>query len=281
MNDWSKMSWWMVLSFCSNLALAAPPPLPIAGDLTDPAGQPLNETVNLTFSLSESASGDPVLWTETLSKVPVVQGRFAVLLGAKQALEKTEGHPIDFTLKKYITVKIERMEQPAYTLTPPLIYSPALGAWQAKHADEANNSSKLETHGWKDIKDIEGAIYSELNKLKKELNNTKKQLEDTKQQFNTKISTVQTALNTFQNKSSERLNQLDNFVSTEKAAINVAFFGGQYGKDCPNGWTNQGTIAWIHLNNEPKTVFYAQGAGLTGSPGWSWTHIYLCRRNGY
>ena len=282
MNPLNKTSFWIVLSFCwASLALAAPPPLPLAGDLTDQSGQPLNETVMLTFSLSNSAN-DNELWSEVHDDVSVVQGRFAVLLGVKKDLLNSDGSAMDFTQKKYIKVQITRKDQQEpYTLTPPLEYIPTLGAWQAKYADEAKNASKLESKGWKDIEGIERSFHSELEKLKEELDNTKKQLEDTKQQFNSNLSAVQTSLNTFQTNSLVRLNQLDDFVSAEKAAIKVTFVGGQYGNDCPNGWTNQGEILLIHKNGEAKTLFYAQGAGLIGSPGWSWTHTYLCRRNGY
>jgi len=154
--------------------MASPPPLPIAGDLTDQEGNPLNETVTLTFLLTESETSDQVLWTEQHDNVTVKQGRFAVLLGARRDLLKNDGSAINFTQKKYIKVEIERAGQPPYTLTPPLIYMPTLGSWQAVHADkakqaiQADNAAKLEGHEWKDIEKIKETIYSEMKKLREE-----------------------------------------------------------------------------------------------------------------
>lgn len=158
MNDWRKACWWTVLSFWASLALAAPPPLPLAGDLTDQSGQPLNETVTLTFSLSDSANGNE-LWSEVHDDVSVVQGRFAVLLGAKKDLLNSDGTAMDFTQKKYIKVQVTRKDQQEpYTLTPPLDYIPTLGAWQAKHAVQADNAAKLDGHGWNEIQTIKHDI---------------------------------------------------------------------------------------------------------------------------
>ena len=169
-----KVYLWILLSLCSalvwpTLAQTSPPPLPVAGDLTDQQGNPLNQTVTLTFSITESETSDQVLWTEQHDNVTVKQGRFAVLLGARRDLMKNDGSPIDFTQKKYIKVSIKRDGKDSYALTPPLIYMPTLGSWQSVHADkakyadkaeladkakQADNAGKLEGHGWDEIINI-------------------------------------------------------------------------------------------------------------------------------
>ena len=145
-----KVYLWILLSLCSalvwpTLAQASPPPLPVAGDLTDQQGNPLNETVTLTFSITESETSNQVLWTEQHDNVTVKQGRFAVLLGTRKDLLKDGGSPIDFTQKKYIKVaiKLDGKEEP-YTLSPPLIYMPTLGSWQAVYADKAKYADRAE-----------------------------------------------------------------------------------------------------------------------------------------
>ena len=171
--NWSIWITCFLFFLWTGLTIASPPPLPIAGDLTDQQGNPLNETVTLTFSLTESETSDQVLWSEKHDNVTVKQGRFAVLLGSRKDLLKDDGSPIDFTQKKYIKVSIKRDGKDSYALTPPLIYMPTLGAWQsvhadkAKHAVQADNAAKLESH---QLKDIEAIIDLKLDKLRQDLN---------------------------------------------------------------------------------------------------------------
>ena len=174
--NWSIWITCFLFFLWTGLAIASPPPLPIAGDLTDQEGKPLNETVTLTFYLTESETSDQVLWSEKHDNVTVKQGRFAVLLGSRRDLLDDES-PIDFTQKKYIKVEVEIKrdgKEESYSLTPPLLYMPALGAWQsvhadrAKHAVQADNTAKLEGHEWNDIEKIKETIYSEIKKLREE-----------------------------------------------------------------------------------------------------------------
>ena len=177
--NWSIWITCFLFFLWTGLAIASPPPLPIAGDLTDQEGKPLNETVTLTFYLTESETSDQVLWSEKHDNVTVKQGRFAVLLGEKKDLLKDDESPIDFTQKKYIKVEIKRDGKESYTLSPPLIYMPTLGSWQsvhadkAKHAVQADNAAKLDGHGWDEVIKINNLTHStnsELQQLKATIN---------------------------------------------------------------------------------------------------------------
>jgi uncharacterized repeat protein (TIGR02543 family) len=72
----------LVTLLVAALATAAPAVVSHQGFLTDAAGQPLNGTAALSFSVFAAASGGAALWTETRAAVPVVDGVYSVELGA-------------------------------------------------------------------------------------------------------------------------------------------------------------------------------------------------------
>jgi hypothetical protein len=57
------------------------PMISYQGKLTDNAGEPLNATVSIQFSIYSQSSGGTTLWTETQSSISVSSGIFNVLLG--------------------------------------------------------------------------------------------------------------------------------------------------------------------------------------------------------
>ncbi len=59
------------------------------GYLTDDVGNPLNETVAITFSIYGDAAGTTLLWTETHPSVTVTGGVFHVILGSVSAFPDT------------------------------------------------------------------------------------------------------------------------------------------------------------------------------------------------
>jgi hypothetical protein len=66
--------------------LNSPTPIPTIisyqGYLTDLGGNPINDTLEMTFSIYNVASGGTSLWSETHTSVIVTDGQFGVLLGS-------------------------------------------------------------------------------------------------------------------------------------------------------------------------------------------------------
>jgi len=62
-----------------------------SGTLKDHLGQPLSETVGVTFALYKDPEGGSPLWLETQNLTPDAQGHYSVLLGAT----RNEGLPLD------------------------------------------------------------------------------------------------------------------------------------------------------------------------------------------
>jgi hypothetical protein len=74
-----------------------PPPVPIQipeminyqGYLTDSDGNPINGTLEMTFSIYDTAEGGSPVWTETHPSVTVTDGLFNVLLGSVNVVNAT------------------------------------------------------------------------------------------------------------------------------------------------------------------------------------------------
>lgn len=78
----------LAVSLLSTAALAAGIQVPYQGRL-DKAGHPQNGAFDLQFSLYDASAGGNLLWTDTFSAVPVVNGAFSVKLGAGGTLDST------------------------------------------------------------------------------------------------------------------------------------------------------------------------------------------------
>jgi hypothetical protein len=70
---------------------AVPRTMSYQGYLTNASGEPLNVTVDITFTLYATVSGGPALWMETHGSVVVSNGTFVVRLGSQTPL----GLPFD------------------------------------------------------------------------------------------------------------------------------------------------------------------------------------------
>ena len=84
-----RSSWAAALALMAVLVLApqagfatVPQTINYQGSLTDPAGAPIDGTVDMTFSLYSDSGGVAQLWTETQTGVAVTDGVFSVTLGA-------------------------------------------------------------------------------------------------------------------------------------------------------------------------------------------------------
>lgn len=258
-----------LLTFLGSIASAAPPPLPISGDLIDQSGQPLNGTVTLAFSLLDSENGNE-LWSEVHDNVSVLQGRFAVLLGSKKDLLKNDGSTMDFTQKKYIKVQVTRKDQKeSYTLTPPLEYIPTLGAWQAetakkaehanesKHANEAENTTTFDGHKWNEIETTLKAINEDFDR---KINEIKVQVQE-----------LEAAKNLFAN---QYVSDLANIRQENIARVPSAIYAFAYSEEggCPPGWADVGAAGFIHDGR-----YITVGDNVRGT-GWYWTHPRLCKK---
>src|SRR5210317_1837889 len=83
-----RSSWTILLNSAIILILisatamsAVPPYMNYQGRLTDDAGNPLDTTVNVTFTVYDDSTGGTPLWSEIHPSVTVTDGLFSVLLG--------------------------------------------------------------------------------------------------------------------------------------------------------------------------------------------------------
>ncbi|MFH2055995.1 MAG: hypothetical protein ABIJ61_08565 [bacterium] len=84
MNVWQRtLAVGILCLSLSMLALGATPELVnYQARLTEPDGEPINDTISLVFSIYSAATGGDLLWQESHSNVPVIDGLFEVILGA-------------------------------------------------------------------------------------------------------------------------------------------------------------------------------------------------------
>ncbi|MCH9032635.1 MAG: hypothetical protein IIB00_10315, partial [candidate division Zixibacteria bacterium] len=68
---------------------SAPQLVNYQGLLTDGAGDPLDTTVNITFTIYDDPSAGSAIWTEIQTSVAVVAGQFNILLGSVTTLVDT------------------------------------------------------------------------------------------------------------------------------------------------------------------------------------------------
>jgi hypothetical protein len=86
------------------------PPVPLVinyqGYLTDADGNPVNDTLEMTFSIYDTAEGGEPVWTETQPAVTVTEGIFNVLLGSVNPIS---AGPL--TGESYLGVKVGSDEE--------------------------------------------------------------------------------------------------------------------------------------------------------------------------
>jgi hypothetical protein len=134
----------VALIFLTNLCLADIPKLiNYQGMLTDDAGNPLTDTVRITFKIyNDSLSASPInkKWEETHSDVSVIDGLFNVMLGGVSSLN------LDFSEDYWLDITVEGEHQPERLRFVSVGY-----AYRAKVADSATVATSTQTGGgWVD-----------------------------------------------------------------------------------------------------------------------------------
>lgn len=75
-----------VIALCLGLSLAAfaasPQMVNYQARLTEPDGEPITDTLDIVFTIYDAASLGTMLWQESHSSVPIIDGLFEVILGA-------------------------------------------------------------------------------------------------------------------------------------------------------------------------------------------------------
>lgn len=76
-----------LVAVLTTLAFAAVPPMiNYQGKLTDASGAPVNDTIEIVFSIYADTGGTNLLWTETQGAIVVEKGVFNVLLGSVDSI---------------------------------------------------------------------------------------------------------------------------------------------------------------------------------------------------
>jgi hypothetical protein len=97
-----------MLHLLFSLALASPGYIPVQGSLSGPAGEALDGTRSVTFSLYASEGASTAAWTET-STVSLAEGAFAVSLGRINSLD------LDFFATNdapFLSITVDGVESP-------------------------------------------------------------------------------------------------------------------------------------------------------------------------
>ncbi|MBI4895521.1 MAG: hypothetical protein HY831_03435 [Candidatus Aenigmarchaeota archaeon] len=124
--------------FLMSFAYAAPSKvIPIQGKLTNPSGIPYNGQYTMTFKLFDSSAGETLLYTESISNVPVSAGLFSVVVGESSAINL----PFDKDYYVEITIDSETLQPRQRLLSSPYsLYS--------QNSSYAVNSSQAQNANW-------------------------------------------------------------------------------------------------------------------------------------
>jgi len=107
------------------------------GKLTDPSGAPVNDTVQMVFSIYVDEGGATLLWTETQTAVITEKGVFNVLLGSANPIPDSV---FDGSVR-YLGVKVG--DDPEITPRKQIVSVPY--AYKSLRADSADYSLKSTT----------------------------------------------------------------------------------------------------------------------------------------
>jgi N-acetylneuraminic acid mutarotase len=101
------------------------------GYLTDSLGVPIDDSIDMTFSIYDQTSGGNLLWTEDSSAVPVENGIFNVLLGSIDAIPDT-------VFADFANCWLELTLESTHTLTPRTRITSVGFAYTATYSDTAD-----------------------------------------------------------------------------------------------------------------------------------------------
>lgn len=121
---------------------AVPPLINYQGTLTDESGAPVNGTRKLEFSIYDAPIGGNRVWgPQIFASVPVIQGRFNVILGSTDSHGKLITDAMDGA-DRYLSMMVggEVFADRQRLLSSPF----ALQAENARYADQATNADHAE-----------------------------------------------------------------------------------------------------------------------------------------
>ncbi|MDH3890894.1 MAG: hypothetical protein OEV49_07390 [candidate division Zixibacteria bacterium] len=131
-----RSSWTILLNSAIILILisatamsAVPPYMNYQGRLTDDAGNPLDTTVNVTFTVYDDSTGGTPLWSEIHPSVTVTDGLFSVLLGTVIQM----GPNVFDGTERYLAIRLS--DGPEYNPRVPIVS--VAYARRATHSDTA------------------------------------------------------------------------------------------------------------------------------------------------
>jgi hypothetical protein len=105
------------------------------GYLTDSGGNPINDTLEMTFSIYENESGGTAVWTETQPAVTVTDGLFNVLLGSINPIT-----PDQLDEERYIGVRVGADDE----MVPRQRLASVAFALRSVVANQASNADTLD-----------------------------------------------------------------------------------------------------------------------------------------
>jgi|GEM_PF-3736052 len=124
--------------FLASFAYAAPSKvIPIQGKLTQPSGVPYNGQYSMTFKIFDVATSGTLLYTETLSNIPVSAGLFSIVLGENPSNPLTPAFDKDYYIE--ITIGSETLQPRQRLLSSPYAIS-ALTSINSTNSQNAINS---------------------------------------------------------------------------------------------------------------------------------------------
>ena len=136
----SAMRFFITAALCLALFLlpnaasaAVPSTISYQGYITTLSGSPASGPVDITFTLYSSPAGTAVLWTETESAVPLVNGVYSVSLGSVTPLN------LPFDQQYWLGVKVGTDPE----MTPRQALTSVPFAFRAMAADTVNSSSQV------------------------------------------------------------------------------------------------------------------------------------------
>ena len=109
------------------------------GVLTDDAGNPLNDSCDLTFSIYRYSTGGSALWSETHTGVSVQDGLFNVILGSSDAIPDSV---FEWSMT-YLGIKIGTQDE----LTPRIRFTSVAYSYRAQTAITAESDGDWGTSG--------------------------------------------------------------------------------------------------------------------------------------
>ncbi len=118
-------------------AQSVPPLINYQGMLTGTDGNPLTGTKKLVFNIYDAVSGGNLIWgPQTFDSVPLIEGRFNVILGTTDTPGRSIANAFD-AANRYLGITVDGAE-----IAPRQQILSAPFAVQAEHATKADNSSE-------------------------------------------------------------------------------------------------------------------------------------------